>query len=454
MATDPPHCQMNSFSSFRVPRIRVAAQPLWPAVSVALLIVLSKIGPSWLITGLNMYLVLLALVALMVTKRPLDPGLARCIGCFGVILVLGCLSGYTNELYAFGRDVWYVVNALMAFLAGYVLCIAAGEVGRILKAAILAGTLMGLVQLSPFFADPSLVLLSAVAIREAVGTGFFAPALALAIVVGYRSQLRQSLKMSPITAGICVTVCLLAVVLTFSRTIVLMTIASLLIVLGAKGTRLVWILAGGAAVLILSAGLYGGLADLDSSEARSSFLGKMARSAEELWISDYSDMKSISDNWRGYETAQALKQYANGTPLNWLAGQGFGTLVKLGVGMRLGGSGDDAGRTLYHAIPVLHNGYAYLLIKGGAIAVAAYLAFLAMLWRIGSAAISRAPADVTGRAAALVLRSVAAVLAISTWVISGAFNKSDLTAFLIVGGALFASLSALKAHGASTGRAR
>jgi len=445
---------MNSFSSFRVPRIRVAAQPLWPAVSVALLIVLSKIGPSWLITGLNTYLVLLALVALMVTKRPLDPGLARCIGCFGVILVLGCLSGYTNELYAFGRDVWYVVNALMAFLAGYVLCVAAGEVGRILKAAILAGTLMGLVQLSPFFADPSLVLLSAVAIREAVGTGFFAPALALAIVVGYRSQLRQSLKMSPITAGICVTVCLLAVALTFSRTIVLMTIASLVIVLGARGTRLVWILAGGAVALILAAGLYGGVADLDSSEARSSFLGKMARSVEELWISDYSDMKSISDNWRGYETAQALKQYANGTPLNWLAGQGFGTLVKLGVGMRLGGSGDDAGRTLYHAIPVLHNGYAYLLIKGGAIAVAAYLAFLAMLWRIGSAAISRAPADVTGRAAALVLRSVAAVLAISTWVISGAFNKSDLTAFLIVGGALFASLSTLKAHGASTGGAR
>ncbi len=445
---------MNSFSSFRVPRIRVAAQPLWPAVSVGLLIVLSKIGPSWLITGLNIYLVLLALVALMVTKRPLDPGLARCIGCFGVILVLGCLSGYTNELYAFGRDVWYVVNALMAFLAGYVLCVAAGEVGRILKAAILAGTLMGLVQLSPFFADPSLVLLSAVEIREAVGTGFFAPALALAIVVGYRSQLRQSLKISPITAGICLTVCLLAVALTFSRTIVLMTIASLVIVLGVKGTRLVGILVGGAAVLIMAAGLYGGITDLDSSEARSSFLGKMARSVEELWISDYSDTKSISDNWRGYETAQALKQYANGTPLNWLAGQGFGTLVKLGVGMRLGGSGDDAGRTLYHAIPVLHNGYAYLLIKGGAIAVAAYLAFLVMLWRVGSDAISLAPAADAGRTAGLVLRSVAAVLAISTWVISGAFNKSDLTAFLIVGGALFASLSTLKAHGAFTGRAR
>jgi hypothetical protein len=79
---------------------------------------------------------------------------------------------------------------------------------------------------------------------------------------------------------------------------------------------------------------------------------------------------------------------------------------------------------------------------------------LALLWRIGSAAISRAPTEDTGRAAALVLRSVAAVLAVSTWVISGAFNKSDLTAFLIVGGALFASLSALKADGASTGRAR
>jgi len=445
---------MNSFSPSRVPRVRVAAQPLWPAASVALLIVLSKIGPSWLITGLNMYLVLLALVVLMVTKRPLDLGLTRCIGCFGVILLLGCLSGYTNELYAFGRDAWYVVNALMAFLAGYVLCVAAGEVGRILKAAVLAGAFLGLVQLAPFFADPSLILLNAVAIREAVGTGFFAPALALAILMGYRSQLRQFLKMSPITAGICLSVCVLAIALTFSRTIVLITIASLVIVLGVKGARLVWIMVGGAAVLILAAGLYGGMADLDSSEARSSFLGKMARSVEELWISDYSDKKSISDNWRGYETAQALKQYASGTPLNWLAGQGFGTLVKLGVGMRLGGSGDEAGRTLYHAIPVLHNGYAYLLIKGGAISVAAYLAFLAMLWRVGSVAISRAPEADAGRAAALVLRSVAVVLAISTWVISGAFNKSDLTAFLIVGGALFASLSALKAHGASTGRAR
>jgi hypothetical protein len=246
----------------------------------------------------------------------------------------------------------------------------------------------------------------------------------------------------------------LAVAITFSRTIVLITIASLVIVLGVKSTRLVWILAGGVAGLTLAAGLYGGVADLDSSEARSSFLGKMARSVEELWISDYSDLKSISDNWRGYETAQALKQYASGTPLNWAAGQGFGTLVRLGVGMRLGGSGDEAGRTLYHAIPVLHNGYAYLLIKGGAISVAAYLAFLAMLWRVGAAAISRSTPDDAGRNAALVLRSVAVVLAVSTWVISGAFNKNDLTAFLIVGGALFASLSALKSHGASTGRAQ
>jgi hypothetical protein len=77
-----------------------------------------------------------------------------------------------------------------------------------------------------------------------------------------------------------------------------------------------------------------------------------------------------------------------------------------------------------------------------------------MLWRVGSDAISLAPAADAGRTAGLVLRSVAAVLAISTWVISGAFNKSDLTAFLIVGGALFASLSTLKAHGAFTGRAR
>jgi hypothetical protein len=445
---------MKSFSPFSVPRVRIAAQPLWPAVSVALLIVLSKIGPSWLVTGLNMYLVLLALIALLATKRPLDPGVVRCVGCFAVILVLGCLSGYTNELYAFGRDAWYVVNALMAFLAGYVLCVAAGEVGRILKAAVLAGAFLGILQLSPFFADPSLLLLSAIAIRETVGTGFFAPALALAILVGYRSQLRQFLKISPVTVGICLAVCILAVALTFSRTIVLITIASLVIVLVERSTRLVWILVGGVASLTLAAGLYGGVADLDSSEARSSFLGKMARSVEELWISDYSDLKSISDNWRGYETAQALKQYANGTPLNWVAGQGFGTLVRLGVGMRLGGSGDVAGRTLYHAIPVLHNGYAYLLIKGGAISVAAYLVFLAMLWRVGSAAISRAPQGDAGRTAALLLRSVVVVLAISTWVISGAFNKNDLTAFLIVGGALFASLSALKSHGASAGRAR
>ena len=121
--------------------------------------------------------------------------------------------------------------------------------------------------------------------------------------------------------------------------------------------------------------------DLNSNEVRQSFFGKVARSVEELSVDEYSDLRSINLNWRGYETSRAFGTYTSGDPLQLLTGQGFGAQVDLGLFMPLGTSGGH--RENLRFVPVLHNGYAYLLVKGGPLAIVLFAYAMMWLYMIG-----------------------------------------------------------------------
>jgi len=104
------------------------------------------------------------------------------------------------------------------------------------------------------------------------------------------------------------------------------------------------------------------------SEDVNTFRGKMARSTKEITIANYQDMTDVNSNWRGFETFKALITFLSGNTKQKIIGQGFGAQVDLGFTMTL--SGVD-----FNEIPILHNGFAYILVKTGIIGILCYLLF-------------------------------------------------------------------------------
>jgi hypothetical protein len=176
--------------------------------------------------------------------------------------------------------------------------------------------------------------------------------------------------------------------------------------------------------------------NLDTKEATNSFIGKLARSTDELSIQEYPDLKSINLNWRGYETARAFRKYASGDPLELAFGYGCGALVDVGLWMPFGNI--DGLPVRY--FPILHNGYAYLLVKGGAIAIALFGYAFFGLYRLGSRTAAGPPAELSTNTGRLMQGSVV-ILAFTTWLVAGVFSKLDLFPYLLLAGFLIAPLS-------------
>jgi len=159
-------------------------------------------------------------------------------------------------------------------------------------------------------------------------------------------------------------VLLASIILSYSRIFVVILLILVLSLLGyLERIKLRAVLVG--VLLVIS--FYGLMISAPQNDT-TSFLGKLARIFDELKVTDYSNMQDINDNWRGYETYRALATFSSGETWQLFTGQGFGALADLGLYMKLAGE-------YYSYIPVLHNGYAYILLKTGILGLILYLIF-------------------------------------------------------------------------------
>jgi len=413
--------------------------PMWPAASIFLLVVMSAILPPGLLTGMNIYLLILAFIAWLASKKPLNSDLVRVVAPFFLILIIGLIIGAGSDIYIYLKDAWYTSNAAIIFCTGYVFFQNKPDTARGLKAFIFGGTLVSLIYIIHIILNPELFSLSAAELRESAGTGYYAPALSFSILCCYFKKWDSGLKINKSTGYICLLVCLLSIILSFSRTIFFVAIFGAFAAAGIFSRKevsriLLLLIFGIALILTLRMTI-----DTNSEEATKSFIGKMARTTEELTIQNYNDLRSINLNWRGYETSRALIYYSSGSPLNWLFGYGFGAQVDLGLMMPLG-SGPKGERTPIRFVPILHNGFAYLLIKGGLVAVGLFLSTIYHLYMLGRRK-SNANDAGDSKSSGRLLQSVAISLAFTTYLIAGVFNKLDMFPYLLITGFLIGSLS-------------
>jgi hypothetical protein len=349
------------------------------------------------------------------------------------------LVGIDADRYSYAKDIWYVTNPALTMCAGFVLYRASPEAGRGLRAFVIGGTVLGIFAIVPFIHQPALLMLRANDIRQELGTGDYAPVLALTVLFSCRNDFKNMLGIPRWAARVCMLICLSGMVLSFSRTIVIVGFIGLLAAVGVFARR-AWLKV--LIALVLSIIVIASLrlsVDVNSSDVKSTFIGKLARSFDEITVHEYFGERDRNENWRGYETARVLHEYSAFEPWRWIVGRGFGAQLDLRLWMPLGENGAPM-----RYVPIMHNGYMYLLFKGGAFSVSMFLVSLWTLLAIGRG--STSANEPTTLICARLMQGIAISLLFTTWVIAGAFNKVDMYPYLLSAGYLCGYLTARSAQ--------
>ena len=411
---------------------------LWPTASIVILLSVQVIFAPLVLTILNSMLVLLAVAIVLLAQHRIDPRLFFIIGAYLVMGFLGLATGLGTDQYEYFKDAWYVMNPALIMLTGYVLYMAKPDLSRGLRAFVIGGVIVGIWQVRGYFFFPEIIMMPAVTIRKVIGTGFYAPVLAVVVLLATFPMWRERLKLHPVVGWVLLTIASLAVIGVFSRTAVMVIGLGLLAAWGAFAAREWLRLLFPVVGLVLVTSVMQVVIDVDSNRSLETFAGKFALSLRELAVAHYSDVRDINLNFRGYETKRALLQFGEGSAAQMLFGQGFGATVDLGISMPLEVTSSGTVRLMRH-VGLLHNGYMFLLIKVGIIGLACYIAVLLYLYRVGRR-YAALPKEHEQRLPGRLLQASVVTLAATTYIVGGVFNKMDMFAFTLFTGYLLAHL--------------
>jgi hypothetical protein len=135
---------------------------------------------------------------------------------------------------------------------------------------------------------------------------------------------------------------------------------------------------------------------------------------------DINNKAALWDHWRAYEAFCAF-QGLNESPLAYIHGKGIGALVDL----KFLASISSEGKIRY--IPILHNGYVFILFKTGILGLFLYLVFLFKLYFQAYQKTEKIEVKYFGN----LLSGTALYLIISSLIITGLYNLVEETTLLL-----------------------
>ena len=340
------------------------------------------------------------------------------------------LSGSAHcKPYNVVKDVWYVGKSLQALVLGFLLMDQIKDLRKALKVILISSLIAATFHIVHFIFNPEILQESVRDLRSDAGRGFMVCGFAIALLVTarkFRIGLFDSNKwMKPAVLLFC----FFSLTLSLSRT----QWASLLImmfvtydVINLKRIKSLLIIISFLAAFLLASTLVPQSASMGPGKT---FLGKVVYSFKEIVIKNYKSRKDINLNFRGFESYRALVAYLKGNKLQYLTGQGFGTLVDLGLNIKLG-------ETEMRYLPTLHNGYMYVLVKTGIIGIMIYILFFLKFIRYGLKLGRLREAEV--RFAGKMIVALSLVLLTTTLVISGFLNKTTMISIIMALGVFLA----------------
>lgn len=294
----------------------------------------------------------------------------------GLIYCLVEQNGITIK--DFIRDVFYFMNPLVFIYIGAIYAKKDVDIYKILNAFILAGGILSVLQLGNSFFS----ILNARDIytvenwRDLTGDGIIVASISIAIILS--NIIPKERKMNKAINSFSLVIMLIEFFITLSRTNLLIFVITY-IIFAIKKVDYKANIKRKAIALITVLGILLLTIFLIPDNIKTSFIEKLISTKSEISLNhEWKDMTEIEGNWRGYETFCAVEQCKASPILKQLFGNGFGKRIYVGESAFLLLEQTDNGNPAY-TIPVLHNGYATMLIKLGIFGVICYIGFYVLL---------------------------------------------------------------------------
>lgn len=342
-----------------------------------------------------------------------------------IFLIWGLLLGVINRLLLqnenymdFVRDIFYFSNPLVYIYIGFLYAKENINIYKIFNSLIIAGTIMSLLAIMNML-DGLTQLSNIITVqgwRNITGDGVMVGAIGLAIIFSkvIPKEQRLSNKFNILSIITMTSVLLISL----SRTNLLIFVITYLI-LSIKNSnnkipiKKILMIVG---VIILFFVMIYIIFPKNVSEL---IIGKMLNSINEIDANhDWDSFAEVQGNWRGYETHSALKEWRESNIFNKMFGHGFGKRIYVGnYAYDLLKQTDSYGNKA-DSIPVLHNGYATMLVKLGILGTGLYLLFYLLLISKSRKELKRDSNDVNTK----VLLTVGLVLLIQTYFLNGLYK--------------------------------
>ncbi len=374
-------------------------------------------------------------ILLMVSGGRIERRLLPLLLPIMLLILVGIINAGDNPLFEVTKDIYYVGKTIVALSLGYILARYLKDFRSLCRILIIAAAVSALSHIVEVIVnygeETSIFDLRADEIR-----GSFISVVGLAALVILWNK-KAYVSTSRALYYFAFAICSLSLILSFSRTFVLLFIVMLVVLKGWAAIKPKNIIRIAISVAVLVIAIFA-LSSTIGNGQQKSFAGKVLHSLSEITFENYTNKRDINLNWRGFESYRALVDYAGGGAVQKLVGQGLGSTVDLGFYMKLGES-------YFRYIPILHNGYMYVLVKFGLVGMAIILFWLFSTIRYGSArnTVGVCSGELFARR---LLAALGWSFLLSTFVVSGIFNGSMFPA-LILWGALVAWVGQKRSFG-------
>jgi O-antigen ligase len=286
-----------------------------------------------------------------------------------IIFLIGLVGIFHHEPLHVFRDIAYALTPIALLITGY--WIAENSKMRItfFRILLLGGFIIAAVHIFKFILDPKLLTQDIASMRlYAMNPNVDLVSIALTIGL-FRKKLRlDSLFPRLLPWYVVIPILIISFVLSFSRTGLVMLFVMTVAITGLIGKLTI----KSILVFLIFVITFSVIILTTPRDDVKTFRGKIARSVREVVAKEYTDYRDITINWRGHETWKALETFRSGNVRQKIVGHGFGALVDLDMTMILAGEE-------FTEIPILHNGYAYILVKTGIIGIICYLLYYIIL---------------------------------------------------------------------------
>ena len=331
------------------------------------------------------------------------------------ILLTGLIFSMNFEARDVIRDIFYFINPLFFLILGSFIAINF-NLDKFFKIIVLTGSILSIIYVAETIVKFGFSFMeNSYDIRANIGVGNSISVLALIILI-FSSKfdelhLVHNMKFRVLLVGVN----LLALILFSSRTytgIAIILLVSLSYPLYKKNIfRYILFTSFGVALAIF----------LINQFKETVFIEKMLNSVFEISMTNDIDPNNPYANYRGYEAKSAIDTYTHADDFQKIVGLGFGKLIDLKSYYLLGGE-------LRRFIPILHNGFAYLLVKTGVLGCILFLMFLINIMKL---------AHQTYKYSEIISVTTIGVLlslCFATYIVSGFFNSEFEILMIILGG--------------------